>query len=198
MTWRAHLRRELSLLRAIWLLVNRRRDVGPGEEPLAYSGPLVAMLSVLTVVDGIVAVLLHALLPGSVRTLALVLGMLGLVWLLGFVASLVCYPHVVSDERLRLRFGAFHDVAIPLSAVRHATTTSRQPRTQQSAERLDDDLEMVVVGQANVVVELEPTEFRTLSPRLSGGTLSRVLFYCDDPRRAVALLRTGGHQGEGA
>lgn len=122
-----YLRQDLMLVRAIFMLLAGRRDVADGEQPIGYSGPLVVMLGALTVVDGIVAVLLHRLLPAGVRNVALVLGVLGLVWLVGFVASLICYPHVVSADRLRLRFSVFHDFTVPAAAIRTVATTSREP-----------------------------------------------------------------------
>lgn len=183
-----YLRRELRLLRALGLLLTGRRDVGPDEEAIGYSGPLVPMLVVLTVVDGIVAVLLHALLPESVQTLALVLGVVGVLWLAAFVASLVVLPHTVSPTTLRLRFGVLQDVEVPVSAIREVTTTHRQPRTTRAAELLDDELEMVVANQAGLVVELAPTPYRSLDPRVAGPELVRVVFHADDPREARRLL----------
>lgn len=75
------------LLRAISMLIAGRRDVADDEHVIAYSGPLVLMLSVVTVGDGVVAVLLHQPLPSGVRDVAPVLAVIALVWLVGFVAS---------------------------------------------------------------------------------------------------------------
>lgn len=55
----------LMLVRAIVMLLTRRRDVRDVEEPIPYSGPLVVMLSVVAVTDGIAAFVLHLLPPPS-------------------------------------------------------------------------------------------------------------------------------------
>ncbi|WP_110180937.1 hypothetical protein [Nocardioides solisilvae] len=193
-------RREVALLRALALLLTGRRDVAPDERAIGYSGPLVPMLVVLTVVDGIVAVLLHVLLPDAVQGLALVLGLVGVLWLAAFVASLVVLPHTVSATRLRLRFGVFQEVELPVGAVRSVSTTHAQPRTTRSAQLFDDELEMAVANQAGVVVELEPTAYRSLDPRVAAPALTRVVFHADDPREARRLLLAAAaeaHQGEG-
>ena len=186
-----YLRQDLMLIRAIFMLATGRRDVAEGEQPIAYSGPLVVMMVALTAADGIVAVLLHRLLPPGVRNAALVLGVIGLVWLMGFVASLICYPHVVSAGRLRLRFSVFHDLTVPAAAIRSAGTTARDPDTQKSAERFDDEVVLAVGGRANVVVDLDATGFFSLSPRIDdAGTLRRVTFYADQPTQVRDLLRS--------
>ncbi|MGB3762789.1 MAG: hypothetical protein WA966_06150 [Ornithinimicrobium sp.] len=184
-----YLRQDLMLVRAIFMLFTGRRDVAEDEQPIAYSGPLVVMLVALTVADGIVAILLHQLLPADVRNVALVLGVIGLVWLTGFVSSLICYPHVVSADRLRLRFSAFHDLAVSTAAIRSVRTTSHAPRTQKAAERLDDEVVMVVSGQANIVVDLDATDVFSLNPSVSdAGTLRRVSFYANQPSQVRDLL----------
>lgn len=185
-----YVRQDLMLVRAIWMLLAWRRDVRDGEHPIAYSGPLVVLLSCIAVLDGLAAFVLHLLLPDGIRTVALVLGILGLVWLLGFVASLVCYPHVVGEDRIRLRFSAFHDVIVPLSALDSAHAVDGTPESTSSAARVDDQLVMAVAGQANLAVTTQPdAALTTLHPRLRGNMPSRVRFYADDRREALDLIR---------
>ena len=185
-----YVRQDLMLLRAIFMLITGRRDVADDQHAIAYSGPLVLMLSVVTVGDGVVAVLLHQLLPSGVREVGCSgagsdrSGVVG--GLRGFAD---CYPHVVSADRLRLRFSAFHDILIPAAASSSVSTTSLSPRTQKSAARFGDQLEMAVTGQAKGVLDLEATSCTSLNPRISDtGTLTRVSFYADKPTQARRLL----------
>lgn len=185
-----YVRQDLMLVRAIAMLLTRRRDVRDVEEPIPYSGPLVIILSVVAVTDGIAAFVLHLLLPPSVRLVALVLGIIGLVWLLGFIASLICYPHVVSAERLRLRFSVFHDIVVPATVVTSVHTASKEPLSQKSAERFEDELVMAVSGQANVTVRMDPTSFRSLNPKVSGSEgLARITFFANEATQARHLLQ---------
>ncbi|MFE2296518.1 hypothetical protein [Streptomyces sp. NPDC059452] len=191
-----YVRQDFMLLRAIVMLLTGRRDVREQEKSMGYSGPLVAMLVSIAVVDGIVAFLLHLLLPPGVRVVALILGILGFVWLVGFIASVICYPHVVGGGRLRLRFSAFHDVVIPLSAINGVHAVSGQPESTSSAARVGEKLVMAVGGQANLAVKTaDIVELTTLNPRLSGDPLAQVVFYVDDRRQAQELIGRAVAQG---
>lgn len=184
------LSREALLLRAIWMLVTGRRDVKEDELALPYSSPLVPMLSVITVVDGLVAVGLHLLLPpGWIRTVVLILGILGLIWLLGFLASLVVYPHTLSADRLRLRFGVFHDILIPREAITDARSFKGDPGSTHSAACIEERLVMVVANQASLTLRLiGPTELTTLSLKLADQQVTEVIFYTDAPDDARQAL----------
>lgn len=184
-----YVRQDLMLIRAIAMLFTGRRDVRGDEEPMGYSSSLVVMLACIAVLDGIAVFLLHLLLPPGLRLIALILGLLGFVWLIGFIASLICYPHVVSTERLRLRFGAFHDVIIPVSAIESVRAVSGEPESTRSATRIDERLVMAVTGQVNMVIQTtDIQELTTLHPRLAGEPLSQITFYVDERRRAQELL----------
>ena len=47
----------------------------------------------------------------------LVVGIWGLTWMLGLLASLKTYPHVVDGSGLRIRYGTTLDMTIPWDAV---------------------------------------------------------------------------------
>ncbi|WP_150460875.1 hypothetical protein [Nesterenkonia ebinurensis] len=179
-----YLRQDFMLLRAIGMLITRRRDVAAGEQLLRYSSPLVYMLSAIAVVDGAVAIALHMLLPpGWIRTLILVLGVLGLIWLVGFIASLIVYPHTISDSRLRLRFSVFHDIAIPVENIRSAQKFRDDPGSTNSAACVDGKLIMVVAARVNIKLEMdEIPELAALNHKLAGQSVSEILFYTDDEK----------------
>lgn len=186
-----YLRQDFMLLRAIWMLVTGRRDVDEDERAMPYSSPLVYMLSAIAVVDGLVVVALHMLLPGWIRTVALILGILGFIWLVGFIASLIVYPHVVGEHRLRLRFSVFHDIIIPLDAIRQVQAFGGDPGSTNSAANFDGKLVMVVTNQANLRVLTQDIEnLKTLSPKLADEPISGIIFYTDDKAQAHQWLET--------
>ncbi|WP_340538090.1 hypothetical protein [Nocardioides sp. GXZ039] len=187
-----YVRKELMLMRAIGMLLTGRRDLREGEVPLAYGGPLVILLALVGVLDGLAAFLLHLLLPDSVRMVALVLGILGFVWLVGFLASLICYPHVVGHGRLRLRFSVFHDVTLPLNAVSEVRRYPSEPPSNDAARVIDGELVMAVSGQANLALALaDATQPVSSSPRLRrDGPITGVVCYVDDPAAARRVLST--------
>ncbi len=80
------------------MLLTGRRDVKESEVAIPYSGLLVFRLSAIAVLDGLAALRLHLLLPRGIRTVAVVLGIVGFVWVIGFLVSLICYP--VRSERI--------------------------------------------------------------------------------------------------
>lgn len=189
-----YLRQDFMLIRAIWMLVTRRRDVGTGEHPLRYSSPLVYMLSAIAVVDGAVAIPIHVLLPpGWFRTLLLILGILGFIWLLGFLASLIVYPHTISNSRLRLRFSVFHNITIPTQTITSVQKFRDDPGSTNSAACIDGKLIMTVASQADIKLELDETlELTSLSDKLAGQAVQEIIFYTDDDATAQSLLRNTG------
>lgn len=186
-----YVRQDLMLIRAIWMLLTGKRDVKDNEVAIGYSGPLIFMMTALTVIDGFAAFLLHFLLPPRIRTIALVVGIIGLVWLLGFLASLICYPHTVSAERVRLRFSAFHDVSLPMVALNAVRTFDREPDSTHSARRIGEQLVMAVGGQANLRLELDCIDdVISLHPKLvTTEPLSHVTFYANERREAHQVLQ---------
>lgn len=186
-----YFRRDLLLLRAIGMLVTGRRDVAAGERPLRYGSPLVFMLSAIAVVDGLIVVALHMVLPGWIRTAALILGILGLVWLVGFIASLVVYPHVVSETRLRLRFSVFHDISISRNAIEDVQAFRDDPGSTASGACVDGKLVMSVASQTNIRLRTHGVvALKSRSSRLAGQRVSEIIFYTDDDEAARQWLQS--------
>lgn len=190
------LRQDLLLLRALGMLITGRRDVKKDEQALPYSNPIVPMLAVITVVDVLVAFGLHMLLPaGWIRTAILILGILGLIWLVGFIASLIVYPHVVSEKQLRLRFGIFHDIVIPREAIAEAESFRGDPGSAHAAACQEGRLIMVVANQATIRLSTRGVEELTaLSPKLAGQPISEIIFYTDETDSASQVLSPPSQQ----
>lgn len=125
--------------------VSRRTDVSGQETAIPYAGPLLPVLVAVLVVDGIGIVVLHLLLPWpAVRLAMLVVGVLGLVWLAGFLAGLRVYPHAVGPDRLRIRFGALREYRIRPADVTAVYSQQRSWDISGMTAVLDGDLVPVI------------------------------------------------------
>ena len=104
---------ELALYRSLTRWVARRPDVSCGAKPIGYSRLVAPMLwlwifgSMVEVV-AVELVLRHLDQPwaAAVRVPMLLLGIWGVVWMLGVLASYRVRPHLLTDTELRIRSGA--------------------------------------------------------------------------------------------
>lgn len=175
---------EVRLYRALalWLL-RRRPGQAEGVSAVGYArlgSPVIALWIFASATE---VVVLHLVVPWHpVRLLLDVVGIWGLVWMLGLMASFRVYPHLVSGETLRLRNGVFADLPVPWSAVATVHTREQEwPSTIRSFQWSDDDqLAIAMSGRTNVVATmLGPT---TLLVDGEPRTTSSVAFWVDEPR----------------
>ncbi|MGW4471066.1 hypothetical protein ACWENQ_15455 [Nonomuraea sp. NPDC004354] len=176
---------ELSGMASLFLWVARRRHgVPPGARAVPYSKEqsttLMIMLFVMVVETVGIDLLLAALdVPTAVRVTVLVLDLYGILFALAFAAACVTRPHVVTDEELRVRFGAYFDLRIP----RELITSVRVSRNYNETGMIHvagGRLSVAVGSQTNVVVELAApiTVTRPLGAR---ETVTSVRFFADTP-----------------
>ena len=186
---------ELRLYRSLFRWVLRRPDLGgPEEQPFTYAKTVTPVMWLWIFASAAEVPLVHLLIPwDGVRIALLVVGVWGLVWMVGLLASLYVYPHLLGPTELRVRNGASHSLTLPWTAVASVTHQHRdldssvwtlQPRTTEHGT----DLQVGVSGQVNVHARLhEPTTVSTAKGDLEIVELS---FFADDPRALVAHART--------
>ncbi|MFC0545811.1 hypothetical protein [Kutzneria chonburiensis] len=145
--------------------------------------PIILVLLVLTIVEGVIAELvLGYLLAGTFWPwLTLALHVYGLLWVLGVLASLEVRPHVIEDDALVLRDSAFSQLSIPLSAVRSFSKISRAG-VLRSGLKVQGDVAMFAYGDANITVHIEPVD----DPRLAG--VRQIQFTVDDRESFLAAV----------
>ena len=112
--------------------------------------------------------------------------------MVGLLASLYVYPHLLGPRTLRVRHGATHSITVAWSQIASVTYQLRddtssvwvlQPREVEHGV----DLQVVVGGKINVRVRLhEPTLVATAKGDMEIVELS---FFADDPRALVAHAR---------
>jgi hypothetical protein len=182
-------RQELLTWSSLALLVRgRRHGVQDGAVALPYDAALRPLGLVLVGVSVVELVVLELVVPWPpVRLVLLVLGLWTLLFVLGAVAGSVVRPHVLTDDELLLRVGAWAEARVPLDRV--ASVAARLRSASGSTVQLLDDgvLVVPVSGTTGVDVVLAgPTALATSRGRLTAGT---VRFACDDPAAAVRALR---------
>lgn len=186
---------ELRLYRSLLRWVTRRPDVPGGTaDPFGYAQAVTPVMWLWIFASAVEIPLIHVLVPWhTVRIAGLVLGVWGLVWMVGLLASLRVYPHLLDDAALRVRHGASTDISLPWDAVAAVRSERRDlPSTVwtlQPRETADGgtDLQVGVSGQVNVTATLHrPTTVRTAKGDMEITALS---FLADDPRALVTRAR---------
>lgn len=190
---------ELALYRSLFRWITRRRDVPAGAVAFAYLEPIAALLWVFIVVSAVELFVLHVVIPWeTLRIIADALGVWGLIWMLGLMASFKVYPHVVGDTGLRVRHGFSTNLAVPWDAI--ATIGVRERgRDKSRALQLDRDedgavLNVVIGKRTNVDVTLR----RPLAVPLRKGaeSITELRLFADDPRDLVSRVREYLKAGE--
>jgi hypothetical protein len=152
------------------------------------------------VVSAVELVAFHLLLPwDTVRLVADVLGVWGLLWMLGFTAGFAVHPHLATAGGLRVRHGVSTDVLVPWEAIDSVGSRLRS-REKSRAVQLDraeggTTLNVVITAQTDVELVLR----HPLRVQLPGGeeVVTRLHLFADDARGLAAHVRrqltpTGG------
>lgn len=185
---------ELALYRSLARWVARRPDVPAGATPVGYAqlvGPMLWLwiFGSATETVAVELVLRHidAAWAETVRLPLLVLGIWGVLWMLGMLASYRVRPHLIDPDGLRIRSGARTWVDVPLHAVTGTRSVEHELPGTIRAVHLDDELLLVgVSGRTNVELALDgPTVLRTSKGEV---TADRVGLWVDEPRDVLRDL----------
>ncbi|MGI5490253.1 hypothetical protein [Microtetraspora malaysiensis] len=176
---------------ALWV-ARRRHGVPDGATAVSYARAqtLTMMIFLGAMVVELVGaeVLLRAFgAPVGLRAVVLVADAYAVLIVLAVIAACVTRPHVVSDEEVRIRYGAFFDLRVPrerIASVRHVRNFNESGTVKVDGDRLA----VAVASQTNLILELtEPvTAVRPLGSRAEARTIR---LFADDPTAALAALR---------
>ena len=194
---------ELALYRSLARWVARRPDVPPGATPIGYARLVAPMLWLWifgsTVEVVVVEVVLRHLDQGwatAARVPLLVLGIWGVVWMLGMLASYRVRPHLLTATDLQVRSGARTWLVVPLGSVESVRRVEHEVPGVIRSLHVDGALALVGAGSRT---NLELVLTGPMSLRTSKGevAVSRVGIWVDEPRD-VAVLLTRRHTRSGA
>ena len=185
---------ELGLYRSLFRWVTRRPVVpSPDIEAFGYAKLVTPLMWLWIFASGVEIVVVDLLIPWrTIGIIVLVIGVWGLLWMVGFLASLSVYPHLLSESAIRVRNGSSIDIAVPWDAI--ATISSQRRdlpssiRTLQSREtETGTDLQVGVSGQTNVHVVLR--HHMTVPTPKGSRQITELSFWADDPRALVTRAR---------
>lgn len=174
-------RLEFGIWRSLALWVSRRvPGRGPEVQAFPYAREVTPILLAFVWGSLLEMVVVHLLLPWeTVRLIALVIGVWGLLWMAGLLASMRVFQHLVGPSGLRVRRGTTVDVLIPWDAVeRIDVQRGRAPKEPEPGVAFIDQM-----SQTRVAVQLR----RPIG--VKGREVRAVRFYADDPQALVAAAR---------
>jgi len=184
---------EIGIWRSLFFWVTRRvPGRSPGAQAFSYAKEVSPVLMAFIFVSTLELVVVHLLLPwATVRLIALVLSTWGLLWMVGYLASLKVFPHLLDDHGLRVRYGTTADIRIPWEVIESVTSRRRRVSTRRNVQVQHGDdgiaVDVAVLNQTKVDVALhQPT-----TVKLPNGTqeITELRLYVDDPRAFVAAAR---------
>jgi hypothetical protein len=186
-------RLEIGIWRSLFLLAARRvPGRGPGVRTFPYAKEVAPLLYAFIGVSALELVVVHLILPWeTVRTIALVLGIWGLLWMIGYLASLRVFPHLVGPDGLQVRYGTSVDVRVPWEAVAEVRTAKHRLATGKAVQVLPADagdaVHVAVLKRTRIDVVLHAPTVLELpdGPR----EVTAVRLDADDPRAFVAAAR---------
>ncbi|MEV4999955.1 hypothetical protein [Nocardioides sp. LML1-1-1.1] len=184
---------EVRLYGALGRWVARRPAVPAGATAWGYSRLVTPVMWLWIFGSACEVPLAHVLVPWpGVRLALLVLGIWGLVWMIGMLASLKVYPHVADDDALTIRYGVFAALRVPWSAVAAVRYDDRDVEgfvrvLRPRATPAGTEVLVPVNDRVNVLLELAVP----LAVRTSRGEVRAVALgiWADEPRELVAALR---------
>jgi hypothetical protein len=186
---------ELALYRSLARWVARRPDVPRGTTAIGYSRLTVPLLWLWIFGSAVEVVVVEVVLrhvdqpwAAALRLPLLALGIWGLLWMLGMLASYRVRPHVLTGTELVLRSGARTRVVVPLHAIESTRGVQHELPGVIRSLHVDDALVLVgVSSQTNLELVLAaPTALSTSRGEV---VADRVGAWVDDPREVAALLR---------
>ncbi|QKW37816.1 hypothetical protein HUT06_30565 [Actinomadura sp. NAK00032] len=177
-----------GMVSLVLLVARRRHGVPQGAVGVPYAGAQLGLqagflFAMVVEVVGVELLLRAVDAPEGLRAAFLVIDLYSILIVLAVIAACVTRPHVLSDDELRVRYGAFFDLRIPRAQI-SSLRVVRNYNESGMVKVLDDRLAVAVASQTNVVVELrEP--IRVVRPLGGRADVRTVRFFADDPSMLV-------------
>ena len=183
---------EIALYRSLFRWVTRRPYVPTGGVAFRYVGAVALLLWVFIGVSAVELFVVHVLLPWeTVRLVADVVGIWGLIWMLGLAASYKVHPHVITESGLLIRQGHGVEITVPWEAV---ASVGMRERSRDTSKALQVDRSEQAVVLNVVMGSMTDVDVRLKRPLLvpvrgAEESVTEIRLYADDPRALVAAAR---------
>jgi hypothetical protein len=180
---------EIGIWHSLFLWVTRRvPGRGPGVQEFSYAKEVTPIVLVFIFVSALEVLVVDLLLPWEPVSLALlVVGVWGLLWMVGYLASMRVFRHLLDDRGIRIRHGKAVDIRVPWDAIAEVSARRGRVPTNKRLQVEDAVVHVAVLKQTRVAVRLhEPTAIELPDgPR----DIVEAHLYVDDPRGFVAAAR---------
>lgn len=186
-------RLEIGIWRSLFLWTTRRvPGRGPRVQTFAYAKEVSPLIVVFIFLSALELVVVHLLIPwDSIRLALLIVSVWGLLWMIGYLASMRVFQHLLDDSCLRVRYGTRLDVTLRWQDIE----TVRAARGNVPTNKLVhlDDAEhgtiarVAVLKQTRVAIALRQPTAIALPDEPTA--ISEIHFYVDNPRAFVAAAR---------
>jgi hypothetical protein len=184
---------EVNIYKSLLRWLTRRPSIPAGFEPVGYAQLATPMLALWIFGSALELPLVHVLVPWhGVRITLLAIGVWGLLWMLGVLAGLRSYPHLLGSDTLRIRNGALHDIVVPWDAIEQVTTRDRMlPSSMWVLQPVETEhgthLNIAVSGRVNLHLTLrQPLAVET---RKGAMVVTGISCCVDQPREVAARIR---------
>ena len=187
------LRRAVELEATMWVslfkwILRRPRATEPGARTFGYTRTLSPVLFAFIGVSAVELPVLHFLLPWpTVRLIADIISVYGLIWMFGLLASLRVNPHIVAASGLRLRGSGGLDVTIPWDYVA-SVRASNHNLPGKDIQVNNGVLSLGVLKQTSVNVTFRQPTILEL-PKGDTEPVTELRFAADEPGALVAAAR---------
>ena len=191
------LRYELAMWQSLYRWVFRRP--GPAGERFPYAAVVTPVITAFIVVSAIELPIAHLLVPWPVvRQVLLVVGIYGLLWMIGMLASYRVNPHSVDDDGLHIRTGGTVHVLVPWDAIGSVRMRRRSYEGSRSIRLLTDGAERTlafVMGSQTTLDVVLSRPLPLLAFRGDPDPVGEVRLHADDERSLAARVRAGLEAG---
>lgn len=187
-------RLEIDIWVSLYRWVFRRpARIVPGTVTFGYGAAVAPLFWVFIVISAIEIPLLDLLLPTLTwRLIGLGLGLWGLLWMLGLLASMYVYPHLVGPDGIRIRSGFSVDQVIgwdDVAEVRVRREKFAGSRTVQLGDAPEGTALHVTVSSETTVQIVLATPRTVQVPKVGPTEISVLCASTDDPTGFLAAVR---------
>ena len=200
---------EIGIWRSLFLWATRRvSGRRPGVQVFSYARQVSPLIGAFIFVSAIELPVVHLLLPwDSVRLVADVLSVWALLWMVGLLASVRVFPHLLDGKGLRVRYGTTVDIRVPWDVIAGVTSRRGSVDSGKSVDVEANDSAVVVSVAVMKLTRIEIALHGPTTIELPDGpqeAVTALRCYADDPQSFVAAARkrlsecgegSSGHDG---